>query len=311
MTCSFRSSRWAIASLSCGEKMGTALPGAHGLAHIHDAHDGHLLVVRPLGQLEQRVFALAAVVVAFQRRRGRAEHDHGAFHLAAHNGDVARVVAGRLLLLVGMLVLLVHDDQAERFDGGEDGRARADGDARAALANLVPLVVPLAGGQMAVQHRHQRLQRAGAEPRLEALDGLRRERDFRHEDNRALALLQGVGDGLQIDLGLAAAGDAVEEEGRGARGEGRGARRRMEDGGHANIEHRTLNLEHRTLNFGAACGTLDFGLWTSDFGLRPSVHRRLDGGEGFGLRGVQRQRLAWAGCARARRGRARKSPRRS
>jgi hypothetical protein len=27
MTCSFRSTRWAIASLSCGEKIGTAFPG--------------------------------------------------------------------------------------------------------------------------------------------------------------------------------------------------------------------------------------------------------------------------------------------
>ena len=131
------------------------------------------------------------------------------------------MVAGRLLLLVGMLVLLVHDDEAERFDRRKDGRARADDDPRAALANLVPFVVALAGGQMAVQHRHQRLQRAGAEPRLEPLDGLRRERDFRHEHNRALAVFQGVGDGLQINLGLAAAGDAVQEEGRGARDEGR------------------------------------------------------------------------------------------
>ena len=219
MICSFCSSRWAIASLSCGEKMGTAFARAHGLAHVHDAHDGHLLVVHALGQFEQRVFALAAVVIAFQRRRGRAEHDHGAFHLAAHDGHVARVVARRLLLLVGVLVLLVHDDEAERFDRRKDGRARADDNARAALADLVPFVVALAGGQMAVQHRHQRLQRAGAEPRLEALDGLRRERDFRHEHDRALALFQRVGDGLQINLGLAAAGDAVEEEGRGARGE--------------------------------------------------------------------------------------------
>ena len=121
-----------------------------------------------------------------------------------------------------MLVLLVHDDQAERLDGRKDGRAGADDDAGAALADLVPFIVALAGGQMAVQHRDERLQRAGAEPRLEALDGLRREGDFRHEHDGAFALLQRVGDGLEIDLGLAAAGDAVEEEGRGARGEGRG-----------------------------------------------------------------------------------------
>ena len=65
---------------------------------------------------------------------------------------------------------------------------------------------------MRVQHRHERLQFAGAEPRLEALDGLRRQGNFRHQHDRALALLQRVGDGLQINFRLAGAGDAVQQE---------------------------------------------------------------------------------------------------
>ena len=111
-----------------------------------------------------------------------------------------------------MLVFLVHDDQSQRIDRRENGRARADDDAGAALADFVPFIVPFAGGQMAVQHGHQRLQRAGTEAGLEPLDRLRRQRDFRHQHNRALALLQGVGDGLQINFRLAAAGHAVQEE---------------------------------------------------------------------------------------------------
>ena len=55
--------------------------------------------------------------------------------------------------------------------------------------------------------------RALGEARLEALDGLRREADFRDEDERGLVLLQHPGDGLEIDFGLAAAGDAVEQHG--------------------------------------------------------------------------------------------------
>src|SRR5208282_1210400 len=129
--------------------------------------------------------------------------------------------------------------QPERLDRRKDGGTRTDGNAGAALAYLVPFVMALAGGEMAVQHRDQRLQRPGAEPRLEALDRLRREGDFRDEDNRALALLQGMGDGLQIHFRLAAAGDAVEEEGRGGRDEGRGA---------LNTQRRTSNIQHRSLN---------------------------------------------------------------
>ncbi len=79
-----------------------------------------------------------------------------------------------------MLVFLIDDDQAQGFDRGKDGGTRADGDAGAALANLVPLIVPFAGGKMAVQHRHQGSQRPGTEPGLEAFDRLGRKRNLRH-----------------------------------------------------------------------------------------------------------------------------------
>ena len=138
------------------------------------------------------------------RRRGRAEHDDGIFHLAAHDGHVARVIARRFLLFVSVLVLLVHDDEAERFDRRKNRRARADDDARPALPDLVPLVVPFARAQMRMQHRDERLQFAGAEPRLEPLHRLRRQRNFRHQHNRAFALLQRVREGLQINFRLAA-----------------------------------------------------------------------------------------------------------
>src|ERR1035438_3546448 len=65
---------------------------------------------------------------------------------------------------------------------------------------------------MAVQDGDERLQFAGTEPCLEAFDRLRRQRNFRHEHNRALALRERVFDGLEIDLGLAGTGDAVQKE---------------------------------------------------------------------------------------------------
>ena len=123
------------------------------------------------------------------------------------------MIAGRLLLLVGMLVFLVHDDEAQRVHRRENGRARADDDACAALANLVPFIMALAGGQMAVQHRDEGLQGPGTEPRFKPLHRLRRERNLRHQHDGAFALLERVGDSLQIDLSFAAAGDAVEKEG--------------------------------------------------------------------------------------------------
>jgi hypothetical protein len=80
--------------------------------------------------------------------------------LAADDGHVAGVVAGGFLLLVGVLVFLVDDDEAERFDRGEDGGAGADDDAGAALADLVPFVMAFAGREVAVQDGDERAQRA-------------------------------------------------------------------------------------------------------------------------------------------------------
>ncbi len=104
-------------------------------------------------------------------------------------------------------MLLVDDDQAEVADGGEDGRAGADADARLAAAEAAPLVVALAGGEGRVEDRE-----AVAEAGAEAGDRLRRQADLRDEDDRPLAPLQGRLDRGQVDLGLAGAGDAVEEQ---------------------------------------------------------------------------------------------------
>ncbi len=123
-------------------------------------------------------------------------------------------------------MLLVDHDQAEVADRREDGRAGADADAGLAAAQAPPLVVALAGGESRVEDRE-----AVAEAGAEARHGLRREADLGDEDDRAAAALQRRLDRGQVDLGLAGAGDAVQElAARGAgvaveRGDDRGDRR--------------------------------------------------------------------------------------
>ena len=173
----------------------------------------HFFVVGAVGHFEERVFALATVIKAFHGGSGGAENDYRAFHLTADDGEVARVIARRFLLLVGVLMFFVHNDEAEGIDRGKNCGARTDDNASAALANLVPFVVALAGGEMAVQDGDERLQRPRAKASFEALDSLGRERDFGDEDDGALALFESVGNGLKVNFGFAAAGDSVEEEG--------------------------------------------------------------------------------------------------
>ena len=54
--------------------------------------------------------------------------------------------------------------------------------------------------------------RRAAEARLEALEERLGQRDFGKQDQRLLALAQALGDRFEIDLGLARAGDAVEQD---------------------------------------------------------------------------------------------------
>ncbi len=51
-----------------------------------------------------------------------------------------------------------------------------------------------------------------AETALKALQGLGREADFGNQHQGLVARGQGVGDQLQIDFGLAAAGDALQQK---------------------------------------------------------------------------------------------------
>ena len=71
-------------------------------------------------------------------------------------------------------------------------------------------------------HRH-------AQPYAEALQHLRRQADLRHQHQRLAATCQALGDRLQVDLGLAAARDAIEQQ-----------RREAATGGADRIDRRLL-----------------------------------------------------------------------
>ncbi len=109
-------------------------------------------------------------------------------------------------------MLLVDDDQAEAGDRREDRRARPDADPRLAVAQPVPLVAALAGSEARVQDRDR-----VAEARDEARDRLRRHPDLGHSDDHPAAALQRRLGGGEVDLGLARAGDPVQEQLRPAR----------------------------------------------------------------------------------------------
>ena len=119
--------------------------------HVDQLDGGQRAIHHAVAHFDQLVPAQHRVLPALQRRRGRAHHHLGALDFGPHHGHIARVVARRLLLLVALVVLLVHQNQAEIRHGREDGRPRANHNRRFAPPYAPPLVAALFGRQRRVQ----------------------------------------------------------------------------------------------------------------------------------------------------------------
>ncbi len=140
-------------------------------------------------------------------RRCGAEDGDRSVESGPLGGDRARVVARVGVLLVRGVLLLVHADHAECGERCEDGGAGADDDGRVAREDSLAFVAALGLGETGVEQRNGVL-----EARAEAADGLWRQGDLGHEDDRAAP---GCGSGLaraDVDLRLPAARRAGEED---------------------------------------------------------------------------------------------------
>ena len=115
-------------------------------------------------------------------------------------------------------MLLVDHDQAEIGERQEQRRTGAHHHAHPALGDGAPGLAPLQAGQAGMPRR-----RHGAEAILEAFQPLRGEGDFGQQHQDLPAGGEGRCDGLEIDLGLAGAGYAIEQ------GRGEGMRQHLVD----------------------------------------------------------------------------------
>ena len=167
----------------------------------------HVLAAEPRRQHHALIAALARVDLGFDRRRRRRQHDRDFRDMRAHHRHVAGVVMRALVLLVGLVVLLIDDDQArDRRKAGTAPSARRPRQAlrpprsppscAAACAGSVRNAIPAAARRSAAAKRSRNCP-------VSAISGIRisvclpRRIDFRNR--------------LEIDFGLAGAGDAVEQ----------------------------------------------------------------------------------------------------
>ena len=176
------------------------------LAHVHDLDSGELSSAEAAAELVESVVAFFRPVHGLDTGGGGAQEHQGVFLVAAPDGHLFGGVSGGLLGAVGMLLLLVQDDESKVLTGGEDRRAGANGDLGIAVFQPLPLVRPLARAQGAVEQCH-------LVPEIGRQDAqkLRRQGDLRNQEHSTSPLLQDVFDELQVDRGLAGAGDTVKK----------------------------------------------------------------------------------------------------
>ena len=108
--------------------------------------------------------------------------------------------------MIGVLLFLIHHDQAQVLQGGEHGAAGAHHDIRAALLDHLPLEQPLGVVEGGMLHRHP-----AAEGHFQPSDHLGGQADLGHQNKSSAAQPQGLFDQLEEHQGLAAARDPVQQ----------------------------------------------------------------------------------------------------
>ena len=187
-----------------GQARGVSLP--EFLLHIHQAHFRHLVGIVSLPEGKQVILSHLRGIPALHRRGRRPQQKQSLMVGAAELGHLPGVVTDHALRLIAALLLLVQDDQAHVFQRGEDGGPGAQHHLDLAPADTLPLVVALRHPQGAVEHGHL-VPKTGGEPPHH----LGRQHDLRHQDHGPPPPAQYFLNQTEIDLGLAAAGDALEQ----------------------------------------------------------------------------------------------------
>ena len=159
-----------------------------------------------LRQMHSGVAATAGVDLGLDRRRRRHQHDRDIGSPRSHHGHVARVIARAVLLLVSGIVLLIDHDQPEIGIGQKQCRACADDHAQLAGRHRIPSARAQTLRQLRVP-----LGRPHAEALGKAVEELGGQGDLGDENQRLFSTADDLGDGLEIDLGLTRAGDAIEQ----------------------------------------------------------------------------------------------------
>ena len=193
--------------LAQGSRYDMAIAHAQFLAHVDAMDDRQRHVADALGHRDQGEVSSFRAVIRLHRGRRTAEQQDGLMepgYLFRHD---AGVIARRFILLVAHILFLIEDDEPNIIGRRKECRTRADDDARLPTAHADDGVVAFREAQAAVHD-----DKVIGEIRLERQYDLSRQGDFRHEYDDTAPRGTHAPSHLDVDLGLAAARDALEQE---------------------------------------------------------------------------------------------------
>ena len=107
--------------------------------HINKIHMGQRPSAVAMAQLDKLQTAAFCGIVSLRQRRGGGKQKQCVFHHGAFFGYIVGIIARGRLTLIGMLLLLVHNDKAEILQRCKDGAAGAYYDVGIALLDHAPL----------------------------------------------------------------------------------------------------------------------------------------------------------------------------
>ena len=177
-------------------------------AQVDGAHLGQLGGAIARAQVQPGIFAAGRIDPAFDRGRGRGQHHLRLPDAGAQHRHVAGGIIDHVFLLVAGIMLFIDDDQPQIGKGQEQGRTRAHHHANMVFGRHHPQPAPLGPGDAGMPFARTR-----AEPGLDPVQKLRRQRDLGQQHQRLPALPQTFRHRLKVNLGLARAGDTAQQGG--------------------------------------------------------------------------------------------------
>ena len=195
-----------------GQQLWRERPGHHlaplQVFSVNHLYLWHLHALIPLRHLYKTVLAGEGVVVCLKAWRGRAEQRFRPVDACENGSHAACMIArSRVLLLERRFVLLVNDHQSKPREGQKHRRTRPENDVvRLVRQLLAPHLRPFGIGVFGVVDAH-----TVAEHALQPLHNLHREGYFGQEIEHLLPLFYCLGYEVDIDFGLSARCNPVEQ----------------------------------------------------------------------------------------------------